>query len=133
MSTLEISKHQLYFKQMVISVESWAWQSHQELLQGKTVQTQLLFPLPSSIPTFFWITVTKIQKSNTKRDFWQHYQIFMKDISTSSKQLSMLGICKALRALPSSLRFYILGGVFLTLSMVKIPSSFNHLLWRWKL
>ena len=53
MSFLEISKHQSYFKQMVISVESWVSQSHQELLQGKTVQTQLLFPLPSSIPTFF--------------------------------------------------------------------------------
>ena len=31
MSTLEISKHQLYFKQTVISVESWVWQTHQEL------------------------------------------------------------------------------------------------------
>ena len=133
MSTLEISKHQSYFKQMVISVESWAWQSHQELLQGKTVQTQLLFLLPSSIPTFFWITVDKIQKSNTKRDFWQHCQISMKDISTSSEHLSMQGIYKALRALPSSLRFYILGEHSWPLSMVKIPSSLNHLLWRWKL
>ena len=51
MSTLEISKHQLYFKQTVISVKSWARQSHQELLQGKTIQTQYLLLLPSSIPT----------------------------------------------------------------------------------
>ena len=59
MSTLEISKHQLYFKKTVISVESWAWQPHEELLQGKAVQTQHLFPLPSSVPTFFWITVSQ--------------------------------------------------------------------------
>ena len=96
MSTLEISKHQSYFKQMVISVESWVWQSHQELLQGKTVQTQLLFPLPSSIPTFFRITVNQIQKSNTKQDFWQHCQISMKDISTSSEKLSMQEYAKLL-------------------------------------
>ena len=38
----------------------------------------------------------------------------MKDISTSSEKLSRKGICKVLRALPSSLRFYILSGVFLT-------------------
>ena len=45
MSTLQISKHKLYFKQTVTSVESWAWQPYQELLQGKTVQTQHLFLL----------------------------------------------------------------------------------------
>ena len=52
MSTLELSKTQLYFKQTVISVKRLAWQPHQKLLQGKTVQTQYLFSLPSSIPTF---------------------------------------------------------------------------------
>ena len=30
MSTLEIRKHQLYFKQTVNSVKSWAWQPHQD-------------------------------------------------------------------------------------------------------
>ena len=49
---LEISKRQLYFKQTVISVKSWAWQPHQEILQGKTIQTQHLLPLPSSIPNY---------------------------------------------------------------------------------
>ena len=68
-STLEICKHQLYFKQTVISVKSWAWQSHQELLEGKTIQTQHLFPLTSSIPTCSWITVNLKLKSNTKRNF----------------------------------------------------------------
>ena len=53
MPTLEISKHQLYFKETVISVESWEWQPHQELSQGKTVQILHLFPLPSLISTFF--------------------------------------------------------------------------------
>ena len=52
MSTLELSKHQLCFKQTVISVKRLAWQPHQKLLQEKTVQTQYLFSLPSSIPTF---------------------------------------------------------------------------------
>ena len=47
MSTLELRKHQLYFKQTVISVKCLAWQPHQKLLQGKTVQTQYLFSLPS--------------------------------------------------------------------------------------
>ena len=51
MTTLEISIHQLYFKQMVISVKSWACKRQQKLLRGKTIQTQHLFPLPSSIPT----------------------------------------------------------------------------------
>ena len=91
MSTLEIRKHQLYFKQTVISVKSWAWQPHQELLQGKTIQTQHLLPLPSSIPTCSWITVNLKLKSK--------YQ---------TKFLTPLSV------LPSSLKFYILSGVFLT-------------------
>ena len=65
MSTLEISEHQLDFKQMVVSYESWAWQPHQELLRGKTVQVRYLIPV-----TFSWITVNLIPKSNTKQDFW---------------------------------------------------------------
>ena len=92
--TLEIRKHQLYFKQTVISVKSWAWQPHQEILQGKTIQTQHLLPLPSSIPTCSWITVNVKFKSNTKQNFWHPLEPF-------------------LVFLPS-LKFYILSGVFLT-------------------
>ena len=48
MSTLEIIKHRLCFKQTVISVKSWAWQPHQKLLQGKAIQTQQL-EVPSKL------------------------------------------------------------------------------------
>ena len=111
---LHNSLHQLHFKPRVIFVGSWVWQPHQELLQGKPVQTQHLFLLPSLIPIFSWITVNQIPKSNTTRYFWQQCQISMKVISTFSENLSRKGISKALRALPSSIKFYILSGVFLT-------------------
>ena len=64
----QLSKHQLDFKQKVILVENWAWQPKQELLREKTVQIRYLFPVPSSIPTFSWITVNLIPNSNNKRD-----------------------------------------------------------------
>ena len=77
MSTLEISKHQLYLEQTVISVKCLAWQPHQEILQGETVQTQYLFSLPWSIPTFSWITVNIKPKSNLSPKFYVLSGVFL--------------------------------------------------------
>lgn len=143
MSTVDNSKHQTYFKQAVISAESSPWQPFQELLQAKTVETQYLFRLSSSMSTFSWVTTSLIPKSNTKRDFWLYYKIFMEDMSISSEKFPRKRICKALRALPNCFKFYIISAVFLTsllmyymnnfisnlISTLKIP---NHLFKRWK-
>ena len=123
MSILEINKHQLYFKQTVISVKRLAWQPHQELLQGKTVQTQYLFSFPWSIPAFSWITVNIILKSNTKREFWLlfesqvlHFKWSVLDFIINWWIIWIVSWVKPIKLKPS------------LISTMKIPSSLNQLL-----